>query len=202
MRGKADFLTGRRGRRLITLAIPIGPGSKTAQSPMRSNLFIHASHLVWIMKKDGESSALSCFICWCYFISIFNCLVPVKLYSPDVRTFLLMDKMQNFSDASEDEDDKVSLFSSYIFFVFLLTTYFHLCWVKQMEWSSWVIHLCLCYVKAFIQFCIPRCSFYLVTIDRICLYFSDRQLISVECVLDLACSYILSANLDNVLFYN
>lgn len=39
---------------------------------------------------------------------LFNCLVVLKLYSPDVRTFLLMDKMQNFSDASEDEDDKVS----------------------------------------------------------------------------------------------
>lgn len=42
----------------------------------------------------------------------------------------------------------------------------------------------------------------MVTIDRICLYSSDRQLISVECVLDLAYSYILSANLDNVSFYN
>lgn len=40
----------------------------------------------------------------------FNLLVPVTLYSPDVRTFLLMDKKQNFSDASEDEDDKVSFF--------------------------------------------------------------------------------------------
>ena len=39
---------------------------------------------------------------------LFHFLVDIKLYSPDVRTFLLMDKMQNFSDASEDEDDKVS----------------------------------------------------------------------------------------------
>lgn len=36
-----------------------------------------------------------------------NSLASVKLYSPDVRTFLLMDKLQNLSDASEDEDDKV-----------------------------------------------------------------------------------------------
>ncbi len=34
--------------------------------------------------------------------------VSLKLYSPDVRSFLLMDRMQNLSDASEDEDDKVS----------------------------------------------------------------------------------------------
>lgn len=31
---------------------------------------------------------------------------PQLCNHPDVRTFLLMDKMQNFSDASEDEDDK------------------------------------------------------------------------------------------------
>lgn len=55
---------------------------------------------------------------WCSFISVFNHTVPVTLYSPDVRTFLLMDKKQNFSDASEDEDDKVRfmyLFNDYIF---------------------------------------------------------------------------------------
>uniref|UniRef100_A0A671YME0 Serum/glucocorticoid regulated kinase family member 3 n=1 Tax=Sparus aurata TaxID=8175 RepID=A0A671YME0_SPAAU len=33
---------------------------------------------------------------------------PQLCNQPDVRTFLMMDKMQNFSDASEDEDDKVS----------------------------------------------------------------------------------------------
>uniref|UniRef100_A0A672IYL8 Serum/glucocorticoid regulated kinase family member 3 n=1 Tax=Salarias fasciatus TaxID=181472 RepID=A0A672IYL8_SALFA len=33
---------------------------------------------------------------------------PQLCNHPDVRTFLLMDKLQNFSDASEDEDDKVS----------------------------------------------------------------------------------------------
>uniref|UniRef100_A0A667XHU5 Serine/threonine-protein kinase Sgk1 n=1 Tax=Myripristis murdjan TaxID=586833 RepID=A0A667XHU5_9TELE len=32
---------------------------------------------------------------------------PQLCNHPDVRTFLQMDKMQNFSDASEDEDDKV-----------------------------------------------------------------------------------------------
>lgn len=38
--------------------------------------------------------------------SLFN-----VFYSPDVKTFLLMDR-QNFSDGSEDEDDKVSKQSS------------------------------------------------------------------------------------------
>ena len=33
---------------------------------------------------------------------------PSLSHSPDVRAFLQMDKSQNFSDASEDEDDKVS----------------------------------------------------------------------------------------------
>uniref|UniRef100_G3NEW2 Serine/threonine-protein kinase Sgk1 n=1 Tax=Gasterosteus aculeatus aculeatus TaxID=481459 RepID=G3NEW2_GASAC len=33
---------------------------------------------------------------------------PQLCNQPDVRAFLLMDKMQSFSDASEDEDDKVS----------------------------------------------------------------------------------------------
>lgn len=55
-----------------------------------------------------ESSALSCITADATVRLLCNCLVPLKLYSPDVRTFLLMDKMQNFSDASEDEDDKVS----------------------------------------------------------------------------------------------
>lgn len=46
--------------------------------------------------------------CCCSAASMINSLASVKLYSPDVRTFLLMDKSQNLSDASEDEDDKVS----------------------------------------------------------------------------------------------
>lgn len=46
--------------------------------------------------------------CCCSAASMINSLASVKLYSPDVRTFLLMDKIQNLSDASEDEDDKVS----------------------------------------------------------------------------------------------
>lgn len=47
----------------------------------------------------------------------------------------MMDKMQNFSDASEDEDDKVSNSStnfdqSNSVFVLLLTTSFQLmCWI-------------------------------------------------------------------------
>uniref|UniRef100_A0A3Q1B0E7 Serum/glucocorticoid regulated kinase family member 3 n=1 Tax=Amphiprion ocellaris TaxID=80972 RepID=A0A3Q1B0E7_AMPOC len=39
---------------------------------------------------------------------------PQLCNHPDVRTFLLMDKMQHFSDASEDEDDKNSSTSSNI----------------------------------------------------------------------------------------
>lgn len=43
-----------------------------------------------------------------YSLTLFHLLVPFKPVRPDVRTFLLMDKMQNLSDASEDEDDKAS----------------------------------------------------------------------------------------------
>lgn len=31
--------------------------------------------------------------------------------SPDVKDFLQMDKSKNFSDASEDEDDKVGIWT-------------------------------------------------------------------------------------------
>lgn len=63
----------------------------------------------------------------CLIYLLFN-LVLLKLLSPDVRTFLLMDKIQNSSDASEDEDDKVSnlFFSPSCIFVFLLSTSFEL----------------------------------------------------------------------------
>ncbi len=41
-------------------------------------------------------------------LTYFTTLLYFILYSPDVKAFLLMEKMQNLSDASEDEDDKVS----------------------------------------------------------------------------------------------
>ncbi|KAF3703566.1 Serine/threonine-protein kinase Sgk3 [Channa argus] len=40
---------------------------------------------------------------------LINDSLILTLQSPDVKTFLLMDRIQNFSDASEDEDDKVFL---------------------------------------------------------------------------------------------
>lgn len=52
--------------------------------------------------KQG-SLVLPFLTCWLHFLL-------VKLYSPDVRAFLQMDKIRNFSDASEDEDEKVRPF--------------------------------------------------------------------------------------------
>lgn len=39
--------------------------------------------------------------------SVYSLFKVLNLHSPDVKAFLLMDR-QNFSDGSEDEDDKVS----------------------------------------------------------------------------------------------
>lgn len=51
-------------------------------------------------------------LCWASLavsiVPLFICLPRVKFHSPDVRTFLLMEKMEQISDASEDEDEKVS----------------------------------------------------------------------------------------------
>lgn len=105
-------------RRLIKLAISRGSGSRAAQPLMRSNLLSMLQ--TWHeLEKRWRRSALSDFTRWCYLASLCNCLVPVKLCSPDVRTFLLMDKMQNFSDASEDEDDKVSDWSIKVFLIYV-----------------------------------------------------------------------------------
>lgn len=38
-----------------------------------------------------------------------TCECSFQMRSPDVKDFLQMDKSKNFSDASEDEDDKVGI---------------------------------------------------------------------------------------------
>lgn len=40
--------------------------------------------------------------------------------SPDVKDFLQMDKSKNFSDASEDEDDKVGICTNIMFLIYKL----------------------------------------------------------------------------------
>lgn len=40
--------------------------------------------------------------------------------SPDVKDFLQMDKSKNFSDASEDEDDKVGIWTNIMFLIYKL----------------------------------------------------------------------------------
>lgn len=45
-----------------------------------------------------------------HLLTSFSVYLLVKLYSSDVREFLHMDKIQNLSDASEDEDEKVRCF--------------------------------------------------------------------------------------------
>lgn len=36
---------------------------------------------------------------------------PFHIHSPDIQDFLQLDKSKNFSDASEDEDEKVGIYS-------------------------------------------------------------------------------------------
>lgn len=51
--------------------------------------------------------------------------------SPDVKDFLQMDKSKNFSDASEDEDDKVGIWTIIMFLIYnvlsKLSLYFSSC---------------------------------------------------------------------------
>lgn len=62
-------------------------------------------------------------LCYALFagVTLFSLFNVHKLHSPDVKSFLLMDRLQNLSDASEDEDDKVSN-QSIIVFLF--------CWIS------------------------------------------------------------------------
>lgn len=106
---------------------------------IRSHLFSHASHLAWIRIKKMEKVllflALLADVTLCL---LFNCLGSLKLHRPDVRTFLLMDKMQNFSDASEDEDDKVSTWSTNLCINFFFSSFIFLfsCWLHLFSWGN------------------------------------------------------------------
>lgn len=61
---------------------------------------------MWVLGKLNKEV-------WLFYSSFADfifCLTA--FYSPDVRVFLQMDKIRNFSDASEDEDEKVRCFSA------------------------------------------------------------------------------------------
>lgn len=68
------------------------------------NVFISFT-LEVILEKEKKLNKEVWLFCSSFADFIF-CLL-VKLSSPDVRAFLQMDKIRNFSDASEDEDEKV-----------------------------------------------------------------------------------------------
>lgn len=126
---------------------------------MRSDLFSYASRLAWIRLKKMENVLLcDVLLADVTLFVLFTCLVTPELCSADVRNFLQMNKIQNFSDASEDEDDKVSDLSLYNVYIYIL----YFCFPADS--TSVFVMVQLCQV---IWLCIPRCSLYLVTTNRI-----------------------------------
>lgn len=49
---------------------------------------------------------------------------PFHIRSPDVRDFLQLDKTKNFSDVSEDEEDKVGVYCKKVFLKYEMTLFF------------------------------------------------------------------------------
>lgn len=90
-----------------------------------SSSYCYYTTLYYILMSDANFIRMSCsdlfscalclfklkvVLCWLSPAAVrilFTCLSCVKLHSPDVRAFLLMEKREQISDASEDEDEKV-----------------------------------------------------------------------------------------------
>lgn len=91
-----------------------------------SSSYCYYTTLYYILMSDANFIRMSCsdffscalclfklkvVLCWlspaAVRMFLFTCLSCVKLHSPDVRAFLLMEKREQISDASEDEDEKV-----------------------------------------------------------------------------------------------